>query len=416
MFSKISFPNNDDNEPYNYEKILQKLGKIDFNYCTFYITSLELLDIEMSFRDCEFYEYWSLLNYKSMQGLDDLEVYNACIFHDDVGSSGREKDRYSLEYVQFNGCTFKKKLYFENTDAKKPIFKDWKSFKSNIDYLKVENSTLNDRFIINNYIIKEVYLQDSVFNGKFEFTHSTVNIFDIDDCNFEKLAEFYGTTFSQFKIYKSIFSDYTGFEKCNFGGLNNLTKDDITKFQYVTFLSFINFRNTTFSSGLLFEDTNLKESPNFLNTEIEFSNTSRETFRIIKHSFDKLGNHIEANKYFSLEMKKYQKDLSKKRGWTQEKTIFWLNGLASNYGQSYWKATKWLLLVSFIYMLILCGFECNVFKTNLLIDVLNGWAKAVLPFGRFLPKNIEFITLVFTVIESSLIWHIVVALKRHTKR
>lgn len=67
-------------------------------------------------------------------------------------------------------------------------------------------------------------------------------------------------------------------------------------------------------------------------------------------------------------------------------------------------------------MIIVCGFDCNFFKTNILLDVLNGWAKSILPLGRFLPKNIEFITLIFAILESALIWHIMVAIKRHTKR
>ena len=54
------------------------------------------------------------------------------------------------------------------------------------------------------------------------------------------------------------------------------------------------------------ENINLKESPNFLNTKIEPKNTNRETFRITKDSFDKIGNHIEANKFFVYEMKKHK--------------------------------------------------------------------------------------------------------------
>ncbi len=416
VFSKIHFPNTDEIDTPNYENILKRLFKIDFNYCSFYITSLELKNVECEFRDCEFYEYWSLKNFKVPQELEEQEVYNACVFHEDVSASGGEKDKFILDNVQFNGCTFEKELTFENVISKKPIFKDWKGFESKIKTLKVDSSSFESRFILNNYAIENVLFTNNIFSGKFEFTNNSILDMNIDNCNFEKLAEFYSSKFSKFKIFKSIFNDYTGFEKCEFGEDKNTEDSLLSNFQYVTFLSFINFRNTHFKSGLLFEDTNLKESPNFLNSKINFDNTSKETFRIIKHSFDKLGNHIEANKYFSLEMKKYKEDIFKVSGWTQEKTIFWLNGLASNYGQSYWKGIKWLLLVSLIYAIIVCLFNCNVYKNGLVLDLLNGWSKAILPFGRFLPKNLEFITLISTVIQSALIWHIVVALKRHTKR
>jgi hypothetical protein len=39
------------------------------------------------------------------------------------------------------------------------------------------------------------------------------------------------------------------------------------------------------------------------------NNTSQETFRIIKHNFNKIGNTIEANKYHSLELKKRRNQL-----------------------------------------------------------------------------------------------------------
>ena len=90
-------------------------------------------------------------------------------------------------------------------------------------------------------------------------------------------------------------------------------------FEYVTFLSFTNFRNTTFYSGLNLENSNLKEAPNFLNIDINPKFTNRETFRIIKNSFDKIGNNIEANKFFVFEMNKYEEEL-KKKPMSQEKS------------------------------------------------------------------------------------------------
>lgn len=424
VFSKIHFPNTDGRDVPNYEYILKKLGEIHFNYCSFYITSLDLDEVKCFFQDCDFYEYWSLKNFKVSEELDDLELYNACTFHEDVTASGAEKDKYILEYVQFNGCTFEKKLTFENINALKPIFKDWSGFESTIDILNIANCKFDNRFIVNNYNIGNVLFENTVFTEKFEFTNDTVNEMDITNCNFEKLAEFYGSTFEQFKIFKSIFTDYTGFEQCEFGKKYDIENQYIANFKYVTFLSFVNFRNTEFKSGLLFEDTNLKESPNFLNSEISFENTSRETFRIIKYSFDKLGNHIEANKYFSLEMKKYKEELSTDRNWSQERFIFWFNEKVSNYGQNYLKATMWLLISSFLYTLLIILSENTEFKDWLrnqdlilsTIKYLNSWFSSVIIFKKVLPKNLEFITVIFAILQSTLIWHILVSVRRHSKR
>lgn len=424
VFSKIHFPNTDDRDVPNYEYILSKLGKIHFNYCSFYITSLDLENTECFFQDCDFYEYWSLTNFKVEQELDDLEVYNTCTFHEDVSGSGADKDKYILDNVQFNGCTFKKELSLENINVMKPIFKDWNGFETTMKSLKINNCSFVKRFVLNSYTVETVYLKDTVFTGKFEFTNNIVTNIDVDNCNFEKLAEFYGTQFDKFKMFKSIFTDYTGFEKCKFGKEDSEEKDFTANFQYVTFLSFINFRNTRFVSGLLFEDTNLKESPNFLNSIINFENTSRETFRIIKHSFDKLGNHIEANKYFSLEMKKYKEELSKNNGWSQEKFIFWFNEKISNYGQNYLKASVWLLISSLIYTLFVIlsqniDFINWVKSHEILLSVikyLNSWFSSIIIFKKILPKNLEFITVIFAILQSTIVWHILVSVRRHSKR
>ncbi|MFA9373308.1 MAG: hypothetical protein ACERKK_04020 [Poseidonibacter sp.] len=424
VFTKVSFPNTDDREQYNYETVLKKLGKIWFNYCDFYIPHLDIEHIECFFQDCNFYEYWSLKNFKAFKDLDDLEVYNTCTFHEDINASGGEKDQYLLEYIQFNGCTFKKELTFENIHALKPIFKDWSEFKSSINTLKISNCKIVDRFTIDNYTIENVLFENTVFTEKFEFINNTVNIMDVNNSNFDKLAEFYESDFKQFKIFKSIFTDYTGFEKCEFGKDEDIGNQYITNFQYVTFLSFVNFRNTNFKSGLLFEDTNLKESPNFLNSKISFKNTSRETFRIIKYSFDKLGNHIEANKYFSLEMKKYKEELSKSSIWSQERFIFWFNEKVSNYGQNYLKATMWLLISSFLYTLLIVLSENIEFKDWLrnqdlmlsTIKYLNSWFSSIIIFKKLLPPNLEFATVIFAILQSTLIWHILVSVRRHSKR
>lgn len=424
IFNKIYFPNTDNRDVPNYEYILEKLGKIHFNYCSFYITSLDLENIECFFQDCNFYENWSLKNFKVSQELDDFEVYQACTFYEDVSAFNGEKNRYILDNVQFNGCTFKKELTFENINALKPIFKDWNEFNSNINGLNINNCSFENKFILKNYTIENLFLKNTIFKGKFEFTNNTVTVMDVDNCNFEKLAEFYGSIFNQFKIFKSIFTDYTGFEKCEFGIDNNMKESHVANFQYVTFLSFINFRNTKFKSGLMFEDTNLKEYPNFLNSDIEFENTSKETYRIIKYSFDKLGNHIEANKYFAKEMKKYKNELSKNCNLSQEKFIFWFNETISNYGQDYFKPTLLLFISSFLYTLLILLSGNIEFKNWLkehdlvlsIIKFLNSWFSSIIIFNKVLPKNLEFITVLFAIFQSTLIWHILVAVRRHAKR
>jgi len=195
------------------------------------------------------------------------------------------------------------------------------------------------------------------------------------------------------------------------------------KFIYATFESIVNFRNTDFLCGLDLQDTNLKEA-NFLNIKTNEKYTNRETYRKIKHSFDSIGNYIDGNKIYPCEMRKYQEELNTKP-LNQEKIIFFINKYISDFGQSYIRPILWMILFTSIFLLLNYSYEDRwLYKIcpdiNILIafvvDGFNSWAKAIIPFSRFLKPNMEFLSLIFFIIYSALIWQIVIAVKRHTRR
>jgi hypothetical protein len=153
--------------------------------------------------------------------------------------------------------------------------------------------------------------------------------------------------------------------------------------------------------------------------------TNRETFRIIKHSFDKIGNNIEANKFFVLEMKKYKEELSESKEITQEKVVFILNEMISDFGQSYLRPMSLLVGLGCVYTALVIGCEKNVLyriyvpANNLLSgvsDCVNGFAMNILPFSKFLKPGMEFVSLIFYVVFAALIWQTVIAVKRHVRR
>lgn len=75
------------------------------------------------------------------------------------------------------------------------------------------------------------------------------------------------------------------------------------------------FRNAKFHKGVDLSKSNFNyvAGANFLGCEIEDNKkekvTNRETFRVIKHCFDSIGNHLEANKFFAEEMKAKKREL-----------------------------------------------------------------------------------------------------------
>ncbi len=428
IYSHISFPTRDDRDLHlDYLDVLQSLGIIHFNYCKFYVDHLELGRTECYFQDCEFYDHWQLEDYVPM-GNKDYGVYQSCIFYKDVSASGREleSERFILNYNQFSNCSFNGELVFEYVDIKKQLFKNSDRLKLKIGFLKIHHCEIEERFILNNHCIESVYIKSSCFNGKFEFKENCIKSLELDDSNFKKLAEFYKSKIQTFSMYKSIFDNYVGFERVLFGSRESINDAGyIASFTYVTFLNIVNMRHAEFLSGIDIEHTNFTSDTNFKNVKIEQGNTSRESYRIIKYSFDKIGNYIDANQYYALEMQEYKKELAAEKGHFQEKLVFWFNARVSNFGQSYLRPFLIFLGLAISYYLIYLGRVDGlmdqylpVLNENMLdsTEHLNNFAKKILPFQKFLTEGMEFTSLFFYIFYILLIWQMITTVKRHTKR
>lgn len=429
--SCIHFPKRDGRDTFDYLRILNLFGQIHFNYCEFYLSFLDLKNIECFFQDCKFHDRWTLYDYGLLENEDNV-IYQACEFNEAISNYTPERstELATYKYSQFDyTCQFKKNIEFYRCKFEEKLFNtnqnnylEENSFKKII----IDNCVFEQKLKLNNYCIECFKCKDTVFNDKFEFKENKAENFVVDNTNFRSLVDLFGCSFFTFKIYKSIFDDFVGFENCIFGS-SQKSKSEIAIFKYATFTDFINFRNTQFLSGLDIEHINLKEAPNFLNSKIELQNTNRETFRLLKYSFEKIGNNIEANKYFIKEMKKYREELTQKplRGHIQEKLVFTLNDIFSSFGQSYLKPIFFLFLFAILYHLVIYGYEENLLyriyePANIYIqnisNFLNQLAKDILPFKKILKSGLEFISLLFYIIFSILIWQTIVSIKRYTKR
>jgi len=189
-------------------------------------------------------------------------------------------------------------------------------------------------------------------------------------------------------------------------------------------IHFINFRKANFISGLDLAHINLKEPPNFLSATISPYNSNRETFRIIKYSFDKVGNYIEANKFYEMEMLKLKEEL-KLQNKRSAYFLLRLYEITSNYGQSYIRPIILTLLFSLAYWFLIIGYEHNILYSiyqpaNYILEsisnVFNGISKHIMPISKVLKEGMEFISLLFYITFTSFIWLIILAIKRSTKR
>ena len=202
--------------------------------------------------------------------------------------------------------------------------------------------------------------------------------------------------------------------------------------RYVTFYSFINFRGAQFFLPLDLRNTNRREPPNFLDCVFNKKarkGTDRETFRIIKHSFEAVGNRIEANVFYALEMEAYRRELREAasqpgghwRLW--ERLLVSLNFVLSRHGQSYWQPLLGVLFCAAVIALQQANLqhgwlvwpESATWCTDPLMNTLNAWASGVIVLRLFyaaFPGHEAFILLMMVML-STCIWHFLVATRRH---
>jgi len=430
IFDNIIFPQGKSQDSFFYNKILKKLEAIHFNYCEFNVSYLELDNIKCFFQDCVFHISWILPNCSILENEDNV-VYQACIFHGDVVNYTSDNSQKLAIYQssQFDyTCQFKKSIKFNSSKFTKMLFNtNQGNYSENhtIDKIIIEDCIFEKRFKLKNHRIKKFFSKNSLFKSKFEFRENSLESFKVFNTNFEGIFDCNLNYFLYFHMEKSVFSKYVGFEECIFG--NNVPHEsEVAVFKYVSFLDYSYFRRATFNSGLDLETTNLEEYPNFLYINVEPSYTNKETFRIIKHSFDKVGNTTEANKFFAYEMEKegknikYSEDLNKK-------IMLNLNHWVSNFGQSWLKPLVWIFIFAIIHSLLNYAIDNNTFKLvdskSSIYDFLqfisnsaNQIAKNILPFKKALEEGKEFISLLFLIINSVLIYNLIVAVKRITKR
>lgn len=439
-FTLIDFPSMPIDCQYNYIEILNKLKHIKFHNCKFWISewgNVNNIDVNIPkvllYDNCEFKNEWFFEAFQLRKVINELQQYFECkfndrtTFHPSIISNSKD-----VVMPKLSKCSFEKELKLIGVDTGEVICINQGEEHTSISQLAIYNCNFNNNLIINNCSIENFYLNNSEIgtNSRFEFKNNNIKSLFFNRSNFYGLVVAFNSYFRQFKILQCNFQDFTDFEHCGFGEFGNENPKLCTSFSYVTFHNFVNFRNTFFFSGLNIETANFKEYPNFLNTRIGFANSKRETFRIIKYSFDKIGNHIEANRFYVLEMKKYKQELWKlkpKEHLLHEKIIFLINEKTSNFGESYIRPIISIIFVSIIYYSLKIGYEHNYLYQiyppaneyiSLISGVFNAFAKNIWPHihQKFLHKGMEFISLCIYIINTSMIWLTIVAIKRKTKR
>lgn len=417
VFIGIQFPSRDSRDSFDYLKLLSKFGFIHFKLCTFQASSLNLEKIECFYESCHFNKEWYVSETKLLPNINSA-LYQECTFEKDLFSNPDDKRIYTLSVPLFYNCFFNGNIEFNNINFKMPVYISSDKNHGDFKYIEFNNCSFDFYFELNNTNkIEKLIISNSTFNEEFELKNNlSIGLVIISKSTFVKSANYFKSSIDILKFNDSVFDSTSIFDYCTVG---------IAKFGFVIFNNIANFRDANFKTGLDIENASFSTAPNFLNAHVSLKASKRETFRIIKNSFDKIGNNIEANKFYALELKKYREELNGVKNRKKERFVFFLNDLTSEFGQNYWKPIWLMLIVAFLYYLIILGYENNILynfslstnnKISNVIEHINGFAKSFIPFQKILKEGVEFISLFFGFIFAGLTWQTIVAIKRYTRR
>ena len=354
---------------------ISKITKIIFNNCQFYtLPSYNLTRGHMS-SDAILQKYLTQISLIKFI-VCEFDIFTNLHLKDTILAPSTS-DKIPIE-VTFEKCTIEEfnltrpNEYDKNDEPIKLI--DFKLLGGNITNFNIQNVRIANKFSINQHsdsdekicTIKKLIINNSEFKENFKLHNCKIEEVEIKDVDFHKNADFYKSHFeSGIENIENIENKENEeneekkdiyFLALVFKGLV-LFEDTIfdKKFilQFVTFESFAQFRSAKFEEGLDLDRLNAQKDINFygakeLGSSKSIKNTSQETYRIIKHNFEKLGNKIEANKYHSLELQKHRENL--KKNIFKNLSPFIVSSFhlfSSNYSRSWFLPVFWMFVVGF---------------------------------------------------------------------
>lgn len=376
--SCIHFPTRDARDTFDYLKILNLFGQIHFNYCEFYLSSLDLSDVECFFQDCKFNNRWTLYDYNLLENEDNV-IYQTCIFKKTVSNYTPENSNELAvyEYSQFDyRCTFNEHLNFNRSIFKNRLFNTEQfNYLDNqqLEILKFNKCTFEKEFKLNNYKIQKFILDKSIFKDKFEFKNNEITDVTIENTLFEQVSIFTNSKFSNLYISESEFNGNIDFKDSIFGIKDKLTNKPTT-LKSVIINKLINFRNVKFHYGLDIPDTKINDLSNFLDADLAVKYTPIDTYRRLKHDFDSISNIIEANKFYQKEMEKREEELKKGLPSSfREWIVFKIHDISSKHSQDWSLSFYWIIVITLIYShfkILLCQENTEYYIIPFLLNIM----------------------------------------------
>lgn len=392
--------------------------KVIFSDCEFWSPSFSTTG-QILFQGCRFKRPYRVMPQKVIP-TETNALFISCKFDEDVYASSESGTTSSIEQVLLSGCDLASSLRLERKVVSKPVVQDIPGNPTKIRQVEISECTFKANLSFANGTFEGISISRCKFEGSLSVKRSKGSTVKIEFTEIEGALDFFQSIFDKFRFFKTTFHSVAEFEGCILGSPGAPR----TAFRYATFLGLCNFRDAQFKSGLSVASSTFVEPPTFLGAALSYEETDRETYRLIKHSFDRVANYTEGNKFFSLEMRKLLDETDRKSSF-QKWLVLKANQLVSDFGQSILRPSIWIVVLGFFYLLVRIGYEKNIVYDSFpwlspyflyLSNVLNAFANAILPFSRFLDEGTEFLGLLTYCLLAACIWQLIVAIKRFTRR
>ncbi|MBE0514040.1 pentapeptide repeat-containing protein [Sulfurimonas sp.] len=258
-------------------------------------------------------------------------------------------------HIEFNNCTFLDEVNLQRYEFKESVIFNNCTFEKEVHL----NDSLNAYIEFRSCDFKDqkLKLNDKTFYKLFHLIDcNNIALLNMENINFMDSA-----SFSQSNLKK------VKFNEARFGGMAIFVKTHFyedTKFNYCLFEENVFFNEAIVHKTIDLKNAIFKKEVNFLDMKNENENVlkaknieNRETARIIKHSFEKQDNIIEANKFYALEMHKRDEELSEiKKDNFKDWIVFKLHKISSNHSQDWVLVLLWIINISYVYKFLKDGF------------------------------------------------------------
>ena len=340
-----------------------------------------LKDKNIRFLNCHFIDYIFLDNEEENQEINRISFTNNCIFQRKVQINGLKfkkgmsilgstfKNNFLIQNCKFDylfeivNCSLNK-LYIHNITTEKLIEIKYNTknqfyfslYSGNIKDLKIQGNNIND-IKFENITIENLYIDDKHHDLK-NYKFNKIEI--IENSNFDSI-EMINLRIMEIIIQNSQIDKKTFLMKSEINNsyfynskffgildLSNVKFYQDTNFKRCSIDEAI-FKNCEFLDEFDLSESSLYKRGYFLG--IKTNKLNRETARIIKDSFEQQNNIIEANKFYALEMKSKEKELSPKENFF-EWLVFKIHGISSNHSQDWILALFWILSFTFTFLTI----------------------------------------------------------------